>query len=195
MKKPLQLLALTLALFSLIPGASCASNASGLDDAVTGPAIVIEYEADFGGETPTGNLKLGLDLTIRNEGGVSFNTAPAGFSVKVDKYTYPVRESFLETVDLADGDSIRGRLFFEVPPEAATPRTGFTVIYSGKTAYDVRWVRALKGTEGGSGAAGPAPVVNITYATDRYWLDAPGNRFLKVAPPGALFLLRGIALA
>ncbi len=189
MRNSLSLIIHVSALFILITVGGCSSNAVNRDSAGQKPAVTITYDANFEGETPSGYLNLRLEMTIKNKGYESFNTSPSNFLVKVGEYSYQARDSSLETRDLQDGTEIRGKLAFQVPPKAATPRTGFTMTYSGRAPYNIQWVKASAAPGAAPESTTSDPAVNIVYIIDRYWLAAPGTPYLEVGPPGSLFLV------
>lgn len=127
-------------------------------------------------------------MTIENKGYESFNTASSNFCVEVSEYSYNARLSQLDTLELPDGGKIQGKLTFQVPPQAALPKTGYTLAYSGK-AYNIRWVNLPATPTNVSGLQASNPVVEIAYSTSLMWLSAPGTQYLKVKPPGNLYLV------
>jgi len=146
----------------------------------------VTYDSSFDGETPSGYLNLVIDMSLENSGYATFNTSPSNFAVEVGDYSYPVKESDLDTVELPDGDIIQGRLTFEVPPQAAIPGIGYALKYSGQ-GYNVRLVEGT-GTPGASEPAS-GPEIEIAYSTRLMWLSPPGTQYLKVDPPGNLYLI------
>jgi hypothetical protein len=170
-------------------GAGCSPGGAKPASRVAEPVIRITYSTTFAGETAAGNLNLAVNMTIENKGYASFNAQPTDFSVKVDNYSYMAAENSFEALALPDGGSIRGKLVFQVRPQAATSRVGFTMLFSGKTPYEIEWVKSAAAP--GKTPAGSASdaVVDITYSTELAWIAAPGNRYLVVEPPGSLYLV------
>ena len=155
---------------------------------VADPVIRINYSAAFTGETAAGNLNLAVNMTIENAGYENFSAQATDFSVKVDDYSYKAAENSLETMALPDGGSVTGRLVFQVPPQAATSRVGYAMLFSGKTPYKIEWVKSADAPGKTTAGSEADAVVDITYTTELTWLAAPGNRSLVVEPPGSLFL-------
>ena len=150
--------------------------------------VAITYVADFEGETASGYLNLVMDMIVENDGYDSFDASPANFAVKVGKYTYPVKDSQLGFTQLPDGGKAEGRLVFQVPPEAALPKVGYQVTYSDQKTYNVQWINSPEDfAKQSSSASGPA--IDIPYKTTLMWLPAPGTQYLKVDPPGNLYLV------
>jgi hypothetical protein len=124
-------------------------------------AVIIDYSAAFVGQAASGYLNLVVDMTIENRGDDPFNTTPDNFAVEVNDYSYKARESDLPAVELESGDTVSGRLHFQVPPAAATTRVGYTLVYSGAGGHDVEWRRQPDPLSGNTQPA--QPVVEITY--------------------------------
>lgn len=185
MKKAL-ILCMTLAATSalILAGTGCAS-ATG----ESGPPVTITYNAAFSGETPAGYLILQVDVVIENGHDEAFDISPTGFAARVGEYSYVARDIKLETTGLPAGGKTQGTLSFHVPAEAALPKTGFTLTYSGEESPPIRWVRSSDLTTSNHVAETADPAIKIAYSTDLMWLSAPGTQYLKVAPPGALFLV------
>lgn len=180
-------LALTYAL--LIMGSGCSPDIRMSDSPISNSVITVTYNAVFNGETASGNLYLVVDMSIDNKGYQSFNTSPSNFSVEVGEYSYDASESELPTVELPDGGHIMGKLTFQVPPQAATSRTGYRMAYSGQTHQNVEWVKSTDSPSDDSVPPVADPVVNIAYSTDLMWVSSPGIQYLKVEPPGNLYLV------
>lgn len=163
---------LTLAM--VIVGLSCSSatkislpEAAASNTGVPHPVITVTHSGNFAGQTASGFLKLVVDLTIENGGYKSFNTSPSNFSVTVDNYSYPAAENDLQTVDLADGDKISGKLVFQVPPVAATTRIGYQIVNSGQAQYNIQW---LKHSNSLVSDPTSTPEVSITYSDAYMWV-------------------------
>jgi len=184
MNKKIWLIPIMLTLAAVILSLSCSpaaktlpSGLSAYKTAVSNPVITITYSGIFAGQTASGLLKLLVDLTIENRGYESFNTSPESFSVKVSKYSYRFSESDLQTVNLADGDKIQGKLAFQVPPEAATTRVGYEMEHSGKPLHDIQWFKQANSTVS---APVSTPEVSITYSDTYMWVKESSSLYLLV---------------
>lgn len=186
MIKSLKLLA-AVALCILSSGTGCSSRP--LD---SGTAVSIAYNADFAGETSYGYLILVIEMSIENPGPEPFEVSPSNFLVKVDEYTYIARENQLVTTALPGGVKLNGKLTFHVPPEAALPRIGYTLAYSGPSAAEINWIKLTPTLTAASTLSNPS--VGIAYSTELLWLSAPGTQYLKVDPPGRLYLVAEISI-
>jgi hypothetical protein len=159
-------------------GVGCSpSGTPTTNTSVSKPVISITYTGTFAGQTAAGYLNLVVDINIENKGYQSFDTSPAKFSVQVEDYSYTAAEVDLQTVNLADGDQIGGKLVFQVPPVAGTTRVGYQMQHSGQTLHNIQWSeRAI------SAVSSPAstPEVSITYSDAYMWVKETGSLYLLV---------------
>ena len=186
-KLKLVTLSLLVVLLSVLVG--CTANARVSDSEASKPEILIIYSPTFGSESASGLLNLLISVTINNKGYFSFNTSPLSFSVEVDQYSYEPASYDLQDIELEDGGKINGNINFLVPPQAASTRVGFKIKNSGQNRYNITWIKAAQLSEQVSADNGLDPIVDIAYSTSLMWLDAPGTQYLKVEPPGNLYLV------
>ena len=154
------------------------------EETVTHGDITVNYIPTFEGENAAGFSRLDLAVTISNDGDASFALDPQDFTVMVNDYTYVLSATDLAAADIAAGDSVTGMLSYEVPPTAKISGTGFKLVYGGPSAVNV-WL--VRGTPTATIPKGD-PYVTIHYNLDWVWIAAPGTEYLKVDPPGNMYL-------
>ena len=169
--------ALALAIVTSSLSCTAATNTSQPNPAASGPAIDIAYSGAFAGQTASGLLTLVVRLTIENTGYESFNTSPDSFSVRVDDYSYGFSDSDLKTTELQDGETVSGELTFQVPPEAATTRTGYNLQHSGQPLHNIRWSKQVGSP---SSATSSIPAVSIVYSDSYMWVKESGSLYLLI---------------
>ena len=167
-------------LFPLLAGCSGGTP----EDTAAHGTITIDYVPTFRGENASGFSRLDLAVTITNSGGNAFSLDPSDFTVMVNDYSYAPTSTDLDRAAIAAGQSVTGTLCYEVPPTAKISSTGFAVVYHGGPEAGVSLVRSTTTTA----APKPDPYVSIRYNLDWFWLAAPGTEYLRVDPPGKLYL-------
>lgn len=188
MKNTAVVMTLFLTSISTVFVTGCSPETGTPDSMALNPAVTITYHAAFQGETPSGELNLVVDMTIKNDGYESFETSPSDFFVEVAGYSYKPSSSELPVVRLPDGGKVNGMVTFHVPPHAATSRVGYRLNYTVESPYNVEWVKAEVAAVDAE-ATPSKPAVNIAYSTDFIWVSPPGVGYLKVEPPGAMYLM------
>ena len=175
----------------LMTAGSCSNTGEGSNPVDSHSGVVVTYRGDFQGESTPGYLKLVIDLTVNNRGQKPFDASPANFQVKSGSYTYSARESRMDARVLLNGEEASGSLTFHVSPQAAIPRTGYTMIYTGPDSPEIHWMAAESGTGDSSQPQSLEPVINIAYSTELMWLSAPppGIQYMEVGPRGNLYLV------
>jgi hypothetical protein len=143
---------------------------------VDNPEIIITYSGVFTGQSPSGSLNLVIDLVIENRGYARFNASPDGFSVKVSDYHYDGREPDLVEIDLANGEQVSGRLFFQVPAMAASSRVGYSLVYSETTGHKL----SINRLDSGRIASDSGPAVLISYTGQLMWVKTTSSLYLLV---------------
>lgn len=180
MNKKIRSIPIILILVMLMLGQSCKitspSGTSVSNLSASNPVITITYSGTFSGQMASGFLDLLIDVTIENNGYDSFNTSPESFAVTVGEYSYHSSESDLQTVDLPDGDKIKGKLTFQVPPVAATTRVGYEIEYSGQTVYNIQWVKDNSPVS----TQVSNPEVSIAYSGTYMWVKESSSLYLLV---------------
>jgi hypothetical protein len=135
---------------SVTPGKTTATTAQ-ID---TSKRIIVTYSTTFEDQvasvvvtqTPTvGSVYLIVDMMITNEGYDVFSPTQYNFQVTVDKKKYSRAfasyqlDKPLQTVDIPDGQTVEGKLCFEVPTKVTT--MGYEIAYVGAQNYYIQWIQ------------------------------------------------------
>jgi hypothetical protein len=109
---------------------------------VPNPVIQIYYRPLIMIQGGVGSV-LSVNISIDNVGYKTFNTSPDKFSVMINnqKYDYYPEGTDLRALDIPNGGKINARLAFVVPQSAASPKVGYTLVYSGDYVYNVQWIK------------------------------------------------------
>ena len=111
--------------------------------------IIITYSSTtmtqigFATQPSAGHVYLVLDMTIENQGYDSFNLNIFYFAVVVDNVRHGIAiavelDNELKSTALLNGDTVQGKLAFEIPQEAST--ADFRVVYQALAHYNIEWV-------------------------------------------------------
>jgi hypothetical protein len=165
-------------LVALILATSCGSAAE--EPVAKKPAVEISYFANFADQVASGYLNLIVDVTVHNKGLSLFNVSPDKFNVIVKEYSYPVIKSNLISASLKNGEGISGQLTFQVPPEAATTRVGYRMLYTGQDNQKVEWVKIASQTTSETTTADFTPVILISYAEGFMWTKETSTLYMLV---------------
>ena len=137
---------LSLVLSCYLPSTSPPSTP---DTTPTTPQIIITYSSTtmtqigFATQPSSGHVYLVLDMTIENQGYDSFNLNPFYFAVVVDNVRHGIAiavelDNGLKAAAMLNGDTVQGKLAFEIPQEAST--TDFRVVYQALAHYNIEWI-------------------------------------------------------
>jgi hypothetical protein len=138
---------------------SCSSVSSDQTTATTSPVdtskrIIITYSTTFEEQvasvvvtqTPTvGSVYLIVDMNIQNDGYDIFSPTQYNFQVTVDKKKYSRAfasyqlDKPLQTMDIPNGQTVEGKLCFEVPTKVTT--MGYEIAYVGAQNYYIQWIQ------------------------------------------------------